>query len=77
MTRVTFRLARLEAVVPKPVPAPEYDLSRLTAAHKERMAEIQPRYLALGLAGLTDAEVDALAEVAEILQAPEPQGDAR
>ncbi len=77
MTKVAVRLARLEVAVLRPVSAPEYDLSRLTAAHKERMAEIQPRYLALGLAGLTDAEVDALAEVAEILQAPEPQGDAR
>ncbi len=79
MTRVAVRLAKLEAAVPPRRDEPDYhlDLSRLTPAQKERMAEIQPRYLALGFAGLTDEEIDDLAEVAELLQAPESPEPAR
>ncbi len=49
MTRVAIRLTRLEAAVPprREDPERDLDLSRLTAAQKERMAEIQPRYLEL------------------------------
>lgn len=74
MTKVAVRLARLEAVVPprREEPTPELDLSRFTAAQKERMAEIQPRYLELGLAGLTDDELEDLVEIAEIVKAADP-----
>lgn len=79
MTRVALRLAKLEAAVPtrQDEPERELDLSWLTPAQKERMAEIQPRYLAVRLAGLTDEEINDLAEVAEILKAPESAGAAR
>ena len=74
MTRVAVRVGKLEAAVPprREEPAPDLDLSRLTAAQKERMAEIQPRYLELGLAGLTDDELEDLAEIAAILKAADP-----
>ncbi len=79
MTRVAVQLARLEAAVPprREEPAPDLDLARLTAAQKERMAEIQPRYLELGLAGLTDDELKDLAEIATILKAAEPPAETR
>ena len=75
MTRVAVRLARLEAEVPRPVPSIEYDLSRLTAEQRERMAELRGRVDAVGLAGLTDAEVEEGAAISEILLTPEPPGD--
>ena len=70
MTRVAVRLAKLEAAVPKPVPPIEYDLSRLTSDQLSRMAELRGRVDEMGLAGLSDGEVEELAEMAEILQAP-------
>lgn len=71
MTKVAVRLARLESAVPprRDEPTPDLDLLRLTAVHTERMAEIQPRYLELGLEGLTD---DELEDLAEILKAADP-----
>ena len=75
VTRVALRLARLEAVVPKPAPPVAYDLSRLTADQGERMAELRERVDAVGLAGLTDAEVEEGAAISEILLAADPAGD--
>ena len=72
MTRVAVRLARLEAAVPKPVPRPVYDFSRLSPDQLERMAELRERVNAVGLSGLTDGEVEELAEMTEILVAPDP-----
>jgi len=72
VTRVAVRLTKLEAAVPKPVTGPAYDLSRLTADQLERMAELRERIDAVGLAGLTDREVDELAGMSEILLASEP-----
>jgi len=72
VTKVSVRLTRLEAAVPKPVLRPAYDLARLTADQLERMAELRERIDAVGLAGLTDGEVDELAEMSEILLASEP-----
>ena len=79
MTTVAVRLTRLEAAVPprREEPAPDLDLARLTAAQKERMAEIQPRYLELGLEGLTDDELEDLAEIATILKAADAPMEAR
>lgn len=65
------RLDRLEAAIPPSREPYPYDLDRLTIAQKERMAEIQERADEVGLTGLTDAEVDEAAMVAEILLAPE------
>ncbi len=72
MTKVAVRLARVEAMVPKPVPQPAYDLSRLTADQLERMAQLRERVDVVGLSGLTDGEVEELAAISEILLAPEP-----
>lgn len=72
MTRVAARLTRLEAAVPSPVPAPPYDLSRLTPAQLERMAELRHRVDVVGLSGLTDSEVEELAAMSEVLVAPDP-----
>ena len=69
MTRVGVRLTRLEAAVPKPLTGPAYELSRLTADQLEWMAELRERIDAVGLAGLTDVEVDELAGMSEILLA--------
>lgn len=77
MTRVAVRLARLEAAVPKPVPRPAYNLSRLTYDQLGRMAELRERADDVGLAGLTDGEVDELAEMSEILLAPESPDSAQ
>ena len=66
------RLARLEAAVPKPVPPIAYDLSRLTANQRERMAGLWERIDAVGLSGLTDEEVEEGAAMSEILLAPGP-----
>jgi len=78
VTKATVRLARLEAAVPprREEPAPDFDLARLTAAQKERMAEIQPRYLQRGLEGLTDDELEDLAKIATILKAADPRVEA-
>lgn len=78
MTKVATRVGKLEAAVPprRQELAPELDLSRLTVAQKERMAEIQPRYLELGLEGLTDDELEDLAEIATILKAADPPAGA-
>ena len=72
MTRVGVRLTRLEATVPKPVTRPVYDLSRLTADQRERMAGLRERVDAVGLSGLTDGEVHELAGMSEILLVPDP-----
>lgn len=75
MTGVAVRLARLEAAVPRPVPRPVYDLSRLTPDQLDRMADLRARVDAVGLTGLTDGEVDELAAMSEILLAPEPPAE--
>jgi predicted MarR family transcription regulator len=61
------RLDRVNAAVPKPVAEPVYDLSRLSAEQLERMAEIRARVDAVGLEGLTDAEVEEVAAIAELM----------
>lgn len=67
MRRVAVRLTRLEAAVPKPAPQIEYDLSRLTPEQMERMAVIRARVDVVGLEGLTDAEVEGAAAIAELM----------
>jgi len=76
VTKVAARLARLEAAVPVPTPVQAFDPGVFTPAQVARMAEIQPRYAALGLAGLTDEELEDLAQIAEAVRgAPGPAGD--
>jgi len=71
MSSTTTRLARLEAVIP-PIREPDpYDISRLTAAQMERCARLRERVDAVGMEGLTDAEVEEGAAVTEILLAPQ------
>lgn len=52
---------------PPPPPAPPVDPSRLTPAQRERAAEIQARLLAVGLAGLTDNELDDALALQQLL----------
>ncbi len=74
MTRLRVRLDRVEAALPEPPPpVPPLDSSRLTEEQIVRMAELQERWQAVGLAGLTDTELDEVIAVQEILAAPGPE----
>ncbi len=58
------RLDRLRAALPEPPSsAPPLDLSRLTRDQLQRMAELQERWLAVGLSGLTEGELDEVIAV--------------
>lgn len=72
VSKVAVRLAKPEAMVPKPIPQPVYDLSRFTPDQLWRMAELRGRVDEVGLSGLTDGEVEELAGMSEILLAPGP-----
>lgn len=66
------RVGRVEALRPPPPPVPPaLDPSRLTAAQMERAAELQARWLAVGVAGLTDAELDDIIALQTLLAAPD------
>lgn len=68
MRRLGARLDLVRAALPEPPPPePPPDFSRLTAAHKQRLAELQPRWLAHGLEGLTDCELDEIIAIQEVL----------
>ena len=71
MNNPNDRLRRLEAVIPPTRSGHPYDLGRLTVAQKERMAELRERVDAVGMDGLTDAEVEEGAAIEEILVAKE------
>ncbi len=67
------RLEGLRAALPEPSPpVPPIDPSRLSTEQLVRMAELQERWLAVGLAGLTDAELDEVIAVQKLAAAPEP-----
>src|SRR5215203_3869343 len=71
--RLGVRVGRVEALRPPPPPAPSLpDPSRLTQAQTERAAELQTRWLAVGVAGLTSEELEEIIALQEILVAPEP-----
>ncbi len=73
MKRLGMRVGRIKAASPDPPsPMPPLDLSRLTTAQVVRMAELQERWLAVGLSGVTDGELDEVIGVREILAAPGP-----
>ena len=65
------RLRRLEAAIPPSREPYPYDVSRLTPAQMERCAELRERVDAVGMDGLTDAEVEEGAAIEEILVARE------
>lgn len=72
MRRLGIRVGRVAALrPPSPPPAPAIDPSRLTSAQRERAAEIQARVLAVGLAGITDEELDDALALQRLLAAPE------
>ena len=65
------RLEGLRAALPEPSPpVPPLDPTRLTKAQIVRMAELQTRWQAVGIEGLTDAELDEVIAVQKILTAP-------
>ncbi len=73
MKRLGTRVDRVRAAMPEPPPpAPPIDPSRLTTAQLIRLAELQERWQAVGLSGLTDAELDEVIAVQEILTPPGP-----
>jgi hypothetical protein len=63
-----FRLARLEASVPPPLPARSFDLSRLTDEQLDHLARLNERIVAVGPEGLTPDEMLAAAELLGILE---------
>lgn len=73
MKRLGVRVGRVETLRPPPPPVPPpLDPSRLTPAQTERAAVLQERFLAVGVAGLTDDELEEIIALREILMAPEP-----
>ncbi len=73
MKRLGVRVERVKEALPKPPPpAPPLDPSCMTKEQLVRMAELQERWLAVGLSGLTDGELDEVIAVQEILTAPGP-----
>ncbi len=72
MKRLGARVGRVRAALPEPSPpVPPLDPSRFTTGQLIRLAELQERWLAVGLAGLTDTELDEVIAVQEILTAPD------
>ena len=67
MSKVASRLAKLEAVVPKPPPQIEYDFSRLTPDQMARAGQLRRRVDEVGLEGLTDEELDEAAAIRELI----------
>ncbi len=73
MKRLGARVGRVRAALPDPPPpAPPIDPSRLSTEQLVRMAELQERWLAVGLAGLTYEELEEIIALQEILTAPGP-----
>ncbi len=73
MKRLGVRVDRVRASLPEPpTSATSVDTSRLTTEQIVRMAELQERWLAVGLAGLTYEELEEIIALQEILTAPGP-----
>ncbi len=71
MRRLGVRVGRVAALrPPPPAPPPEIDASVLTPAQLERAGELQERFLAVGLSGLTDGELDEIIALQTLLSAP-------
>ncbi len=72
MKHLEMRVGRIEALTPPPPPTPPpLDPSRLTPVQMERAAELQTRWLAVGVSGLTYEELEEIIALREILKAPE------
>ena len=72
MKRLGVRVERVKEALPKPPPpVPPIDPSRLSTEQIVRMAELQERWLAVELSGLTDAELDEVIAVQKLLAAPD------
>ncbi len=69
MRRLGVRVGRVATLRPPP-PPPPVDPSRLTPAQLERAGELQERFLAVGLSGLTDDELDEVIALRALLTAP-------
>ncbi len=71
MKGILVRLDRVRAVLPEPPPPePPLDPSRLTTEQNVRLAELQVRWEAVGVEGLTDVELDEVIAMHEILTGP-------
>ncbi len=69
------RLDGLRAALPEPpAPMPPIDPSRFTKEQIVRMAELQERWQAVGIEGLTDAELDEVIAMHDILVGPDTRG---
>jgi hypothetical protein len=68
MPHLRTRLRRLEDRRPPKIPPAELDLSRLSAAHLERAAELRERIDQVGIDGLTPDELMACAEIRDLLE---------
>ena len=74
MKRLSVRLDLVKAALPEPPPPlPPLDPSRLTTAQNVRMAELQDRWQAVGIEGLTADELEEIIALGEILRAPEAE----
>jgi hypothetical protein len=72
--QLSVRLDRVKAALPEPPPPlPPLDPSRLTAAQLVRMAELQERWQAVGIAGLTSDELEEIIALREVLRASGPE----
>ncbi len=68
MKRLGVRIDRIRVALPEPPPPlPPLDPSRLGKAQLVRMAELQARWQAVGMEGLTDGELDEVIAMREIL----------
>ncbi len=70
MSRLGLRVARVAAARPVPTPVPTIDPTRLTPAQQARAGEIRARIDAVGLGGLSDAELDDAIALSRLLTAP-------
>ena len=68
MTQVRYRLDRLEASRPRPVPRPVPDLSCLTEGQCSRLDQLNERFMDVGMAGLADAEIEEVAALLHIIE---------
>ena len=69
MTALDRRLTRLHQALPPPPPPPrEFDFGRFSPDQQARWEQLSERFAAVGLSGLTDAEVGEIADLVSILE---------
>ncbi len=69
MRRLGVRVGRVAALIP-PMPPSGIDSSRLTSAQQARVVALHERTCAVGVSGLTDAELDEAIDLWALLGAP-------